>query len=282
MTEPVEDFLDSDPAILGQNYVCLSFVSPEKFLKQKEMFLFHKYMLDKFRDYSQVIDVLSKKHLKMDADELEKLSEEELSVDVNKKLVKELREKAKLEYEYTYDQFKTNYGDFMYRCGERHIEAFDKSNDYKTSTRALKIRGVYETYKEAEVRAKSLQRRDQSFHVFVGTVGAWLPWDPEADKVQNEEYLNEELNTLIKEYKKNQVHKDMLYEQEKEDRRKDQMKKKIAEEELEKQEKDNAKHMSAIENNLEMDDPWVQRTSAVTNGEATTDGEAPTDGEATN
>lgn len=267
MSEQLEDFLDSDPPVLGQNYVCLSFVSPEKFLKQKEMYLFHKYMLDKFRDYSQVIDVLSKKQLKVDPEELDKMSDEEVSADVNKKLVKELRQKAKLEFEYTYDQFKTNYEDFMYRCGERHTEAFDKSNEYRTSTRALKIRGVYETYKEAEVRAKALQRRDQSFHVFVGTVGAWLPWDPEADKVQNEEYLNEELNTLIKEYKKNQVHKDMLYEQEKEDRRKDQMKKQIAEEELEKQEKENAKHMATIENNLETDDPWMQRSNALPEGE---------------
>jgi hypothetical protein len=270
MTEPVDDFLDSDASILGQNYVCLSFVSPEKFLKQKEMYLFHKYMLDKFRDYSQVIDVLSKKHLKLDTEDLDKMSDEEINNDINKKLVKELREKAKLEFEYTYNQFKTNYGDFMYRSGERHTEEFDKSNDYKTSTRALKVRGVYESYKEAEVRAKALQRRDQNFHVFVGTVGAWLPWDPEADKVQNEEYLNEELNTLIKEYKKNQVHKDMLYEQEKEDRRKDQMKKKIAEDELEKQEKDNAKHMATIEDNLETDDPWVQRANAVATGEETT------------
>jgi len=269
MTEPVDDFLDSDASILGQNYVCLSFVSPEKFLKQKEMYLFHKYMLDKFRDYSQVIDVLSKKHLKLDTEDLDKMSDEEINNDINKKLVKELREKAKLEFEYTYNQFKTNYGDFMYRSGERHTEEFDKSNDYKTSTRALKVRGVYESYKEAEVRAKALQRRDQNFHVFVGTVGAWLPWDPEADKVQNEEYLNEELNTLIKEYKKNQVHKDMLYEQEKEDRRKDQMKKKIAEDELEKQEKDNAKHMATIEDNLETDDPWVQRANAVTADVAT-------------
>ena len=61
-------------------------------------------------------------------------------------------------------------------------------------------------------------------------MGVKLPRDPEADKIQSEEYLNEELNTLIKEYKKNQVHKDMLYEQEKEERQRDQMKKKIAEE----------------------------------------------------
>lgn len=254
---PVEEFLENDTPILGQNYVCLSFVSPEKFIKQKEMFMFHKYMTDKFREYNELIAHITKKQMKLDETELDSLSEDDVKLDINKKLVKELREKAKLQFDFNYDQFKDNYSDFLYRSGEKLTELYDKQTDYKTSMRALKVRGVYETYKEAEVRAKSLQRRDQSFHVFVGTVGAWLPWDPEADKVQNEEYLNEELNSLIKEYKKNQVHKDMLYQQEKEERQKEQLKAKIAKEELEKQELENQKNMASIEENLDSADPWL-------------------------
>ena len=46
-------------------------------------------------------------------------------------------------------------------------------------------------------------------------MGYWLPWDPCADRVQNEEYLEEELNTLMKEYKENEVRKDMFYEEQK-------------------------------------------------------------------
>ena len=84
MTDTKEDFLDNDTAILGQNYVCLSFVSPEKFLQQKEMYMFHKYMLDKFREYNELITVLSKKHLKMDEDALDNISEEDMTNDVNK------------------------------------------------------------------------------------------------------------------------------------------------------------------------------------------------------
>ena len=158
----------------------------------------------------------------------------------------------------------------MYKHGEELNTIYDKETEYKTSMRGLKVRGVYESYKEAEVRAKSLQRRDRAFHVYVGTVGAWLPWDPEADKVQNEEYLEDELNTLIKEYKKNQVHKDMLYEQERQDRKNDDIKKTIAKEELEKQEADNKKSMATIEDNLELDDPWLQRQNAIEPTEAPT------------
>ena len=35
------DYLEVDNPIPGQNYVCLSFVSPEKTLKEKELFLFN-------------------------------------------------------------------------------------------------------------------------------------------------------------------------------------------------------------------------------------------------
>ena len=87
--------------------------------------------------------------------------------------------------------------------------------------RGIKVRGVYESLKEAEVRAKVLQRTDQSFHVFVGQVGYWLPWDPQADHVEDEEYLEEELNNLMKEYKKNEVSRDIFYEEQKREKLKD-------------------------------------------------------------
>ena len=34
-----------------------------------------------------------------------------------------------------------------------------------------------------------LQRRDSNFNVFVGQVGYWLPWDPQAHQIENQEYL---------------------------------------------------------------------------------------------
>ena len=38
--EDYTDLLDEDKPIAGQKFVCLSFVSPEKILKQKEIFFF--------------------------------------------------------------------------------------------------------------------------------------------------------------------------------------------------------------------------------------------------
>jgi DNA repair exonuclease SbcCD ATPase subunit len=72
--------------------------------------------------------------------------------------------------------------------------------------RGLKVRGVYDTYEEATERAKTLRDTDKYFHVFVGEVGKWLPWDPEPDSknVKDAEYAENELNTLMKSYMKNQ------------------------------------------------------------------------------
>jgi hypothetical protein len=39
-----EDFLESDPQVRGQNYCCLSFVSPEEVLDNKEVFFTGKFL----------------------------------------------------------------------------------------------------------------------------------------------------------------------------------------------------------------------------------------------
>ena len=38
-----EDYLDVDKPVSGQNFYCVSFVSPEKILEQKDKFMFYHY-----------------------------------------------------------------------------------------------------------------------------------------------------------------------------------------------------------------------------------------------
>ena len=53
------DLCDEDPPIAGQKFACLSFVSPEKILKQREIFMFDEFLkqwdfkksMDKFFDF---------------------------------------------------------------------------------------------------------------------------------------------------------------------------------------------------------------------------------------
>ena len=69
--------------------------------------------------------------------------------------------------------------------------------------RGLKIRGVFPTKEKADEHAKNLQKEDPDFHVFVGEVGKWLPWDPEPGDVSEQHYNEEELQKLMDAYKKN-------------------------------------------------------------------------------
>jgi hypothetical protein len=53
-------------------------------------------------------------------------------------------------------------------------------------------------------RSKKLQRQDQIHNIFVGEIGKWLPWDPEPSQIAEQEYAEEQLNTLMKKYKENE------------------------------------------------------------------------------
>jgi hypothetical protein len=80
---------------------------------------------------------------------------------------------------------------------------FQKENDFQTSTRGLKIRGVYANQDEAEMRCKILRDSDPNHDVYVGQVGLWMPFHPEAYKTGKVEYLEKELNQLMFEKQKN-------------------------------------------------------------------------------
>ena len=188
MTEELkEDFLEVDQKIPGQNYVCLSFVSPDNFLKKKEVFY-----ATKFLDYI--------------------MNDQE-------RLVQDIREKMiNKESSITYDNLEKMYEDWKYLRNEGLDAEFYELSNYRTSMRGIKVRGVYDSYKEASLRAQVLRRRDPSFNVFVGQVGYWLPWDPECESVPEQEYQEGQLNELVKKYKENLNNRDDLYEQVKNER----------------------------------------------------------------
>ena len=163
-SEILEDYLENDQQIPGQNFVCLSFVSPESIIEKKEVFYMNEFF---------------------------KKTCEEMGINKNDAL-----------------NYLKKYEDFKFGNKDTLDKFFAEQNDFVTSVRGLKIRGVYDTIKEAQVRAKVLQRRDPNFHVYVGQVGFWLPWEPEPHKIQNEEYLESQLNELVKNYKQNQKDKD--------------------------------------------------------------------------
>ncbi len=162
------DYLEVDEPIAGQNYVCMSFLSPEKLIQNKEAFKCVKFLQSYCKD------------LKLN-----------------------------------FDEVYGKYQDFTYKYEDKLQRDFDEQNNFQTSLRGLKIRGVFDTRQAAEDRAKKLSTIDSSFHVFIGQVGYWLPWDPNADKVENEHFQNTQLNDMMEKYQQNNVNRDMFYEEQK-------------------------------------------------------------------
>ena len=208
-----EDYLDVDKPLTGQNYYCISFVSPEKILEQKDKFMFYHFERAVYKKQSNMLNESLSKMIDNNNDG---------SVDIADIIsLKKSLDNSYKEYDVEFEKFKDLFEDFKFQNEEKIGEDFDKSNNFRTSVRGVKVRGVFDTKREADVRAAVLQRQDSLFDVFVGQIGYWCPWDPNPQKIGDIEYMNNDLNKLVKEYKANEVKKDMFYQEQKSQRQKD-------------------------------------------------------------
>lgn len=190
-----EDYLDTDPPLRGQNYVCLSFISPEDVVAKKEHFFFEKFIENFATEVRDLFDGLQVRYPK-DADNLRMLKE-------------------RYSYLFSSGLIGEEYNYFVETHEEEMQKVFDEQNNFKTSVRGIKVRGVFDTLREAQVRAEVLKKLDGKFHVYVAEVGAWCPWSPNPEEIQQQEYAETQLNTMMKHYKDNQVKKDIFYEERK-------------------------------------------------------------------
>ena len=198
------DHLNNDKPIPGQNFVCLSFLSPDKVIANKDQWAFYHYHQYVIKEYSKIFNELTAKIMES--------GDEEVSVAQIIDLKKRMKRIFDMnEVEYT--KWKELVEDWKFRELDGVNKAFDEQNNFQTSTRGVMVRGVYDSYQEADVRSKVLQRIDSKFDVFVGQVGYWLAWHPDSNKIEKNEYLNEDLNTLMKEYKNNEAKRDMFYQE---------------------------------------------------------------------
>ena len=189
------DMLDEDKPVAGQKFACISFISPEKIIKQREIYNFQHFLkqwdLQKSMEkYTQFMNFLAYKY--------------SLNFDI---LSKDLQEFCKEEKDNLFaagsldDEFK-NYLDL----NESHLEEqFNKDHRFQTSVRGIKIRGSYPSQQEAELRCKMLREVDPNHDVYVGPVGTWMPFHPEAYKTGRVEYLEDELNQLMHEKQSNEA-----------------------------------------------------------------------------
>lgn len=196
------DLLEVDKAIAGQAFGCFSFISPEKVLKQREMFYFEEFLkqwdmnksMEKFHQFLNFISFKYKLQFEEVIKDFEVFVKEERDTIVNSSIE---------------DDYKT----FLDREETELEKKFNVKHNFQTSVRGFKARGNFASQEEAELRAKLLRETDPSFDVFVGPVGTWLPWEPEAYKTGRVEYMEEELNQLANEKKKNEEIAKTAFEQ---------------------------------------------------------------------
>ena len=273
---PREVYLEADKEIPGQHYVCMTFLSPEKVLANKDVHFFNEFV----RDYEVQYKIKASESFLMDQmkrlqDALSKATDilevvmtkgrsgadgsytdasgavldvsgavagdvsgatvlrnvtlEDLSgavhafrqirFDTTKDVTAELETHVKTNMnEFKATTIQEEYDTFLTKNRSKLEEDFFSKNSFRTTIRGLKIRGTYDTYAEALGRAKTLQRIDPDFNVYVGQVGFWLPWDPDPSNIKDQEYADDQLNQLMKRYKENETQRDEFYEQMKRDR----------------------------------------------------------------
>ena len=96
-----------------------------------------------------------------------------------------------------------DYKSFVDAKEEQLQKEYSLAHDFQTNTRGIKVRGVFGTQEEAEMKCKALRNDDPNHDVYVGPVGMWVPFHPEAYKTGRVEYLEKELNELMAQKKKN-------------------------------------------------------------------------------
>lgn len=225
-----EDFLDEDPEVPGQKFVLLSFISPENVLQRKDQFLFQKFITDYEVEYKvkgleqflgstvlalnrsldQAADAADERG---DSEAAEAIRKQRIGVDGVMDQYQTFIKKNKKEV--TSTTIEEAYKDFLFRNQTKLEEEFHAANDFQTTIRGLKVRGVYSTTQEASVRAKKLMRTDPVHNILVGEIGKWLPWDPSPNAIQEQEYAEEKLNQLMQNYKKNEETVDNFYRENK-------------------------------------------------------------------
>jgi hypothetical protein len=194
-TLPLVDLLEEDKPIAQQKFVCMSFVSPENVIASKQEYLFTQFvqswdLMKSMDKYAQFTAFLAYKyHLD--------------SAQVSQDLAEFCKDESKALNDASH-AVAGDYKSFLEKHGDTLEQQYSERHNFQTSVRGVKVRGVFPSQPEAELRAKLLRETDPYFDVYVGPVGVWMPWEPDAYKTGRVEYLEEELNKLMHKKKDNE------------------------------------------------------------------------------
>ena len=224
----VEDYLDEDEPVNGQRYALISFVSPENILEKKDLFFFQRFLQSYEIDFKvknleaflaeSVINInkmLDEKAASLDkdgnSDAAEVYRKNRLPVDGVLGDYQTFVRKQQKDINKT--KIVEAYDDFLFKQQAPLEEEFHAKNNFRTSIRGFKVRYVARDEKDAEMKAKKLQSKDKLHNIYCSEIGKWTPWDPKPHMVENQEYAQEELNSLMKKYKENEENRSIFFDE---------------------------------------------------------------------
>lgn len=230
------DYLDEDTPVKNQNYCLLSFITPNEVLLNKESYYIKYFLKQLSNDIDSLFNGL---HSKYPDD-------------------KEFLDNIKSNHNYLFDinELDAHYK-FSKNINSDSVEKeFHKDNNFQTTISGVKVRGVFDTIEQAKNRSAFLHKKDKNHNIFIGQIGCWCPFAPNAEDLEDQEYSETQLNTLMKEYKKNQESRDEIFEKRKQDSIN------VIKEEPEEPEQDNDDTIElekGIEKVFTETDAWTQR-----------------------
>ena len=239
-------YLEPDDAIRGQDFVCLSFLTPNRgLIRDKNLFFFSKFLefyqmdykikasegfiMEQFRTMqNSLADIeLRIRNSTVDSENAEalakRLSDEitALRGEIAKKSAADMEAYVKGNLsDFKESTIVENYEKYMLVNRQRLEDEFHKQKNFQTTMHGLKVRGVFSSKEQATARAKALNKKDPYHSVYVADVGQWLPWDPSPDEIPDQEYNDstdegKRLNDLMRTYRENAEKRDAFFEEEK-------------------------------------------------------------------
>lgn len=223
------EYLTEDPELRGQKYVCLSFLSPEDILANKDVYFFENYVREFATNLNTLMTGLRNK-FEADSKEVgELLKLEREREDANPKSIQAMEtifDKYRASVEmidhisdinpqfFKSDALQDDFKFYRQVNGTRLDAEFYEANQFRTSMRAIKVRGIFETLQEAEIRANVLKKMGDKFDIFVGAVGCWCPWSPNPLEMK-QEYAVDALNQLMEKHTEKLSLQDKMFEERK-------------------------------------------------------------------
>ena len=216
-----QDYLKVDPPLPGQNWVCLSFVSPDDLIEKKMLFNLNRFLYyrvnrnisDQATQMTRDLNTIYRQKFEQQIQKLKSSVNEQdqlmaTRLDQIRKDIhideSEFMNRCMRTFRREQDELTDQYQMYLVENQAELDREFDMGNQDRTSVRGVKVRGVFNQRTEADARAKELQESvEPAFHVYVAPVGYWLPWDPNPDGVQDQEYMVPALNNIMKKYYNN-------------------------------------------------------------------------------